>query len=120
MLDLDFLRNSSNIQSANTYDYVTLPSLSQMFIKTQTSGEGDVHIYWKRRSGRTTPCEWYNTYPNMVMYSIANKTLPMYVRLRSAYQGNTCNVWGMYTDAYISGNYGVSYSYSFAPLICIA
>ena len=114
--------NNVNDEGAEdiTYDYVTIPSLSQMFIKPQTSGEGDAHTYWKRRSGRTTPCEWYNVYPNMVMYSIANKTTPQYVRLRSVNQGNTCNVWGMYTDAYISGNYGVSYAYSFAPLICIA
>lgn len=65
-----------------TYDYVTLPSLSQMFIEPQKNGEGDVHTYWKRRSGRTTPCKWYTNYPNMVEYSIANKTSPQYVRLR--------------------------------------
>ena len=102
-----------------TYDYVTLPSLSQMFIEPQKSGECDVHTYWKRRSGRTTPCEWYTNYPNMVEYSIANKTSPQYVRLRSSHQGNACYTWDVNTSG------GVDYSnasnaYSFAPLVCIA
>ena len=114
--------NTVNDEGAEdiTYDYVTLPSLSQMFIKPQTSGEGDVHTYWKRRSGRTTPCEWYTNYPNMIEYSIANKTSPQYVRLRSAYQGIACHTW--FVDA--SGNvyyYGhTSFAYAFSPLVCIA
>lgn len=101
-----------------TYDYVTLPSLSQMFIKSQTSGEGDVHTYWKRRSGRTTPCEWRTNYPNMVEYSVANKTSPQYVRSRSAYQGNACLTWNVNTSGYVN-NYA-SGAYAFAPLVCIA
>lgn len=102
-----------------TYDYVTLPSLSQMFIKPQTSGEGDVHTYWRRRSGRTTPCEWRTNYPNMIEYSVANKTSPQYVRLRSANQGNASSTW--YVSA--SGSVGDSFTYeayNFAPLVCIA
>lgn len=102
-----------------TYDYVTLPSLSQMFIKPQTSGEGDVHTYWKRRSGRTTPCEWYTDYPNMVEYSIANKTSPQYVRLRSVGQGLACYAWSVYTSGTVS-NGNASYAHTFAPLVCIA
>lgn len=102
-----------------TYDYVTLPSLSQMFIKPQTSGEGDVHTYWKRRSGRTTPCEWWTYYPNMVEYSVANKTSPQDVRLRSANQGRACNTWFVYTSGSVS--YGdASSAFTFAPLVCIA
>lgn len=44
--------NTVNDEGAEdiTYDYVTLPSLSQMFIKPQTSGEGDVHTYWKEEA----------------------------------------------------------------------
>lgn len=76
-----------------TYDYVTLPSLSQMYIRQQTSGEGNVHTYWKRRSGRTTPCEWQTDYPNMVEYSVANKTDPQNVRLRTAHNNSTCYTW---------------------------
>lgn len=102
-----------------TYDYVTLPSLSQMFIKPQTSGEGDVHTYWKRRNGRTTPCEWYTNYPNMVEYSIANKTSPQYVRLRSAYQGHACHTWSVGTSGYVYDS-NASSANPFAPLVCIA
>lgn len=102
-----------------TYDYVTLPSLSQMFIKPQTSGEGDVHTYWKRRSGRTTPCEWWTYYPNMVEYSVANKTSPQTVRLHSAGRGVACYTWIVNASGYVSSYYASS-AYAFAPLVCIA
>lgn len=113
--------NTVNDEGAEdiTYDYVTLPSLSQMFIEPQTSGEGDVHTYWKRRSGRTIPCEWYTNYPNMVEYSIANKTSPQYVRLRSANQGNACNTWNVNLSGNVS-DYNASGAITFAPLVCIA
>ena len=114
--------NTVNDEGAEdiTYDYVTLPSLSQMFIKPQTSGEGDVHTYWKRRSGRTTPCEWSTNYPNMVEYSIANKTSPQNVRLRSDDIGVACITW-LVNASGIVGNYGeASNVFTFAPLVCIA
>ena len=113
--------NAVNDEGAEdiTYDYVTLPSLSQMFIKPQTSGEGDVHTYWKRRSGRTTPCEWFTDYPNMVEYSVANKASPQYVRLRSAYRYSANYTWHVYTSGSVSGDYASS-AVTFAPLVCIA
>lgn len=102
-----------------TYDYVMIPSLSQMFIKLQTLVEGDVHIYWKRRSGRTTPCEWNTEYPNMIEYSVENKTSPQNVRLRS------CNIGNAFSSFYIgtSGDIRsgvVSSTNMFTPLVCIA
>ena len=113
--------NAVNDEGAEdiTYDYVTLPSLSQMFIKPQTSGEGDVHTYWKRRSGRTTPCEWFTDYPNMVEHSVANKASPLSVRLRSAYRGNAFRTWGVNTSGSVYGYYA-SDAATFAPLVCIA
>lgn len=102
-----------------TYDYVTLPSLSQMFINQQASGEGNAHTYWKRRSGRTTPCEWFTEYPNMIDYSIANKTSPQYVDLRSAYQNNACNTWVKNTSGLVSTSYASS-THAFTLLVCIA
>lgn len=114
--------NTVNDEGAEdiTYDYVTLPSLSQMFIKSQTSGEGDAHTYWKRRSGRTTPCEWYKNYPNMVEYSIDNKTSPQYVRLRSAYKVIACYTWYVNTSGFVNATNDASRAYTFAPLVCIA
>lgn len=127
---LNFLKKVKVVTYANTvndegaeditYDYVTLPSLSQMFIKPQTSGEGDVHTYWKRRSGRTTPCEWRTDYPNMVEYSVANKASPQSVRLRSANRGSACNTWYVYSSGYVYNSGHASYAFPFAPLVCIA
>ena len=113
--------NNVNDEGAEdiTYDYVTLPSLSQMFIKPQTSGEGDVHTYWKRRSGRTTPCEWWTDYPNMVEYSIANKTSPQNVHLRSANQGSACSTRNVNTSGNVSNN-SASIACTLAPIVCIA
>lgn len=110
--------NTVNDEGAEdiTYDYVTLPSLSQMFIKPQTSGEGDVHTYWKRRSGRTTPCEWWTDYPNMIEYSIANKTSPQHVRLRSADQGYACNTWFVHPSGNVNNN-NASNANTFAPIV---
>ena len=114
--------NTVNDEGAEdiTYDYVTLPSLSQMFIKPQNSGEGDVHTYWKRRSGRTTPCEWRTDYPNMVEYSVANKTSPQYSRLRSSDTGNACGTWYVYTSGYVDSINSASGTFAFTPLVCIA
>ena len=113
--------NTVNDEGAEdiTYDYVTLPSLSQMFIKPQTSGEGDVHTYWKRRSGRTTPCEWFTDYPNMVEYSVANKASPQSVRLRSASRDIANYTWGVNASGHVYNGYA-SGAYAFAPLVCIA
>lgn len=113
--------NTVNDEGAEdiTYDYVTLPSLSQMFIDSHLSGEGDAHTYWKRRSGRTTPCEQFTEYSNMIEYSIANKTEPQYVRLRSAYQSNASNIWVKNTSGLVSTS-GASNMYMLTPLVCIA
>lgn len=102
-----------------TYDYVTIPSLSQMFIKPQTSGEGDVHTYWKRRSGRTTPCEQNTEYPNMVEYSVADKASHQAARLRSIKLDDACSTWIVFTNGGAYDNYA-SYMLAFAPLVCIA
>lgn len=102
-----------------TYDYVTLPSLSQMYIKPQTSGEGEVHTYWRRRSGRTTPCEWNTEYPNMIGYSVANKTTPQQIRLRSTHKSSACYTWYVRSSGSIE-YFSASNAYAFAPLVCIA
>lgn len=113
--------NTINDEGAEdiTYDYVTLPSLSQMFIKPQTSGEGDVHTYWKRRSGRATPCEWRIDYPNMVEYSVANKILAQSVRLRSVSRDVANGAWSVNSSGRIYGT-GASNAIACSPLVCIA
>lgn len=113
--------NTVNDEGAEdiTYDYVTLPSLSQMFIKPQTSGEGDVHAYWKRRSGRTIPCEWLTGYPNMIGYSVANKTSAQSVRLRSSVRYNAYDTWLVYSNGTITNSHASS-AFACSPLVCIA
>lgn len=102
-----------------TYDYVIIPSMEQVYCQPQISGEGVAHDYWKRRSGRTTPCEQYQTYPNMISYSVANHTSPHDVRLRSANRG-----YAFYTY-YIQSKGAVNNSVASDPLassllVCIA
>lgn len=103
-----------------TYDYVTLPSLSQMSIKTHISGEGNVHTYWKRRSGLTTLCEWWTDYPNMVEYSVASKASPQTVRLRSANKAAVCRGWNVTPSGLINDFSNTSDAHMFCPLVCIA
>lgn len=113
--------NAVNDEGAEdiTYDYVTLPSLSQMFIKPQKSGEGDAHTYWKRRSGKLVPNEWMQENPNMITYSVDNKTSASEVRMRSADSGSGYLAWIASTNGIIYGS-NTSYAISCSPLVCIA
>lgn len=102
-----------------TYDYVTLPSLGQIHAQTQIAGEGDPHTYWKRRSGKSTPHALYQEDPNMITYSVANKTSAQYVRLRSASRYHAYYAWIVNSSGYIGGS-GASYALTCSPLVCIA
>lgn len=102
-----------------TYDYVTLPSLGQIYAQTQIAGEGNPHTYWKRKSGRTTPCEWWKDQPNMITYSVANKTSAQHVRLRSANRYSANFTWLVYSSGSIYYNYACN-AYPCSPLVCIA
>jgi len=102
-----------------TYDYVTLPSLGQIYAQTQIAGEGNPHTYWKRRSGRTTPCEWWQSYPNIITYSVANKTSAQYIRLRSAHRDYAYSAMNVHPSGFIyNGN--ASNATACSPLVCIA
>ena len=101
-----------------TYDYVTLPSLQQIYANTQINGEGEAHTYWRRRSGKTKPAAWYQDDPNMITYSVANPTSAQYVRLRSAYRYSACYTWYVYSSGGIN-SYSASDAFAFAPLVCI-
>lgn len=76
-----------------TYDKIWLPSLEQMYIKSQAPNEGEVFEYWKKASGRNSPCELWKTYPNLITYDIKNHKSAQAVRLRSAHRGNASNAW---------------------------
>ena len=102
-----------------TYDYVTIPSLQQIYANPQVNGEGEPHTYWKRRSGKTSPCAWYKDNSNMIVYSISNKTEAQFVRLRSA-QRSYANVTWLIGSSGSIYDYYASLSYTCTPLICIA
>lgn len=103
-----------------TYDYVIIPSMEQVYCQPQISGEGVAHDYWKRRSGRTTPCQQGRTYPNMISYSVTNHTSPQSVRLRSINRSNASDTCLVASGGRV-GNYdGASYMEVISPLVCIA
>lgn len=102
-----------------TYDYVTLPSLGQIHAQTQIAGEGNPHTYWKRRSGKSTPHALYQDDPNMITYSVANKTSAQYVRLRSASRDGADRTWFVNSSGSIYGYYA-SNALACSPLVCIA
>lgn len=102
-----------------TYDYVIIPSMEQVYCQPQISGEGVAHDYWKRRSGRTTPCQQLQTCPNMISYSVANHTSAQNVRLRSATLNNTYSTWYINPGGFFSYDSGSRES-AFVLLVCIA
>ena len=95
-----------------TYDRVFIPSLEQMFINPQISGEGEYHAYWRRRAGQSTPLAQYGTYPNMITYKVDNHTSASVVRLRSAHRG-----YANYT-CYVYSSGGVGYYHASSALAC--
>ena len=110
--------NDEGVQDI-TYDYVTLPSLGQIYAQTQIAGEGDPHTYWKRKSGKSSPHVWYQDDPNMITYSVSNKTSAQYVRLRSASRGSAGGTWLVGSSGNINGN-TASDAVTCSPLVCIA
>lgn len=102
-----------------TYDYVIIPSMEQVFCQAQVSGEGVAHDYWKRRSGRTTPCQQGQMYPNMISYSVANHASAQNVRLRSANLAVANLTWSIGASGYVGSNYP-NFTLTFSPLVCIA
>ena len=101
-----------------TVDKVFIPSLEQMFINPQKSGEGEYHEYWKRRSGRDTVMAQGGTYPQIITYAVENHTSAQTVRLRCAGRGGACFAWYASSSGYVNGGYA-SYAYRFAPLVVL-
>lgn len=87
--------------------------MEQMYCVPQASGEGDYWEYWKRASGRTTPCAQWQTYPEMITYAIENHNSARYGRLRSANRGTSYYTWCVTS----SGNVA-SYGYANNSMRC--
>ena len=102
-----------------TVDKVFIPSLEQMFINPQKSGEGEYHEYWKRRSGRDTVMAQGSTYPQIITYAVENHTSAQHVRLRSAYRGNAYYTWYVNSSGGVGNGGHASYAHRFAPLVVL-
>ena len=92
--------------------------MEQMYCTPQESGEGDYWEYWKRASGRTTPCAQGQTYPEMITYAIENHNSAQYVRLRGAYRGTSYGTWCVYSSGGV-GYYHANNSARCAPACAI-
>ena len=80
---------------------------------TSSAGEGTTWDYWKRASNMTTKMKQYQTYPQIRTFAIENHTSPQTVRLRSAYRGNSCSSWCVYSSGGVDG-----YSYAYWAVRC--
>lgn len=101
-----------------TYDKVILPSLEQMYIAPQISGEGEAHQYYKELNGTDAPYKQYGTFPELITYAIENHSSAQLVRLRSASRGLAYNLWRVSASGYV-GNSSASSAYRFSPLVFI-
>lgn len=101
-----------------TYDKIILPSLEQMYIAPQISGEGEAHQYYKELNGTDAPYKQYGTFLELITYAIENYSSAQAVRLRSASRGNAYNTWHVGASGYVSGSYA-SNAYRFSPLVFI-
>ena len=101
-----------------TYDKVFIPSLEQMYINPQKSGEGVFHERWKRQSGRETVMAQYSTYPQIITYAVENHASAQGVRLRSATRGLAYDTWLVYSSGIVS-NHGACTASRFSPLVAL-
>ena len=98
-----------------TYEKIWLIAAEQMYIKPDGQGEGSVFEYWKKASGRTSPCEWWQTYPNMITYGVENHKSAQHVRCRSANRGSAHLAWYVHASGNVNSTHA-SWSYRFAPV----
>lgn len=106
----------------DTYDKIFLPSLEQEYITPQSTGiEGDAWEYWKKATERTEPTPWWKKYEeggHPITYGINEKTTAKHVKLRSAYRGNSYDVWFVSPAGYVSTNNAAT-AYNSAPACVI-
>lgn len=102
-----------------TYDKVILPSLEQMYIAPQISGEGEAHQYYKELNGTDAPYKQYGTFPELITYAIENHSSAQHVRLRSANRGSAYSPWSVYASGFVGGYSTASSANRFSPLVFI-
>ena len=105
---------------SETFDKVFLPSLEELFINPQRSGEGNYLQYWKERLNIDSPLGWYSSNINdgLKIGRVNAKTTPSYIWLRSCISSAMYHSWFINTSGCVNGNY-CCYSYCALPLIVI-
>ena len=100
---------ASNSTTADvTYDTFFCPSLYQEYAPPQIASagyatEGEYWEYWRQRTGLTSPSTATNTY--RIRYGYDAKTTARYVRLRSAFRGDACSAWCVYSGGNVADGY---------------
>lgn len=84
-----------------TYDYFWPPSLEQMYITPQISGEGTYLKYWKQASESTTILNRTEPYEHIICYALDNEESAYGYHLRSAYQTGNRDNWHVTANGYI-------------------
>lgn len=101
-----------------TWDKVFLPSLEQMYIQPQISGEGEAWEYWKQVNGTSTKYKPYNMYPELIHHAVENHTIVSAMRLRSANRGYSHVSWAITSSGKINDS-GGAYPNPFSPACVI-
>lgn len=97
-----------------TYDKVFLPSLQELYLQPQVSGEGTYWPYWKERTGAKSPQALWQTYPLRITRNLAQRTVGRYVRLRSAIRGHGSSAFYVGSSGLVS-TWGTISAYRSAP-----
>lgn len=85
-----------------TYDKIFLPSLEELYLRSDASGEGTYWPYWKERTGAKTPQAKFQTYPLRITRDLAQPTVGRAVRLRSAIRGTAHGAFSVYSSGYVN------------------
>ena len=91
-----------------TYDKIFLPSLEELYLQPQVSGEGTYWPYWKERTGAKTPQTLTNTYPLRITRDLAQRTVSRSVRLRSANRGNGFSAFNVASNGSVYGGAAIT------------
>lgn len=86
-----------------TYDKVFLPSLEELYLQPNVSGEGTYWPYWKERTGAKSPQAPMKTYPLRITRDLAQRTVSRNVRLRSVIRNYGGHVFYVDSRGFVNG-----------------
>ena len=110
--------NTTDTDDIITYDKVIIPSLDQMFIAPQYSGdgEGEAFDYYKELRGNNTPFVKDQANPELVITNSAGAA--RYVLLRSPHRDRSYYEWYVFTTGNVYFNYAIITS-SLQPIVFV-